>query len=773
MNKTLMKNSIFQAVANINLKKNSLFDAKNSINSKGELLLYGEIGDWWDGLDALSVVQQIEAVSGDEIVVRIHSGGGNVMEGIAMYNRLKQSPKRVVVYIDGIAASMAAFIPMAADVIYIPENALMMYHKPWLGAAGNADELRKTADNLDILEQSLAMMVADKTGMSVDEVIAMLEPGDDIWMNGIEAVEKGFADELISAIDAVASTPLGDLKPPAEKFNNLFLTQSAAPIASNPKRNDPMKYKRKTKKVAGGAVATVLAVAAISTQFGSLVTGDTTEKGLLESLATSTGIHQDDIQAILDGNLESIYSVEATALASALGMSYDDVVVAKPAPAAPAAAAASASVSVTDPKAAFDALMEEDYARKVAIRELGAKASLSKKEIDSMIDTGLSVEDARAATLDILTTRDAGGHPSSTHVRTVAGDSSALRIAVGSAILNRVDPVNYKIDESNAEFRGMSLLEMSRAMMEYSGSSTRGLSRQELAAKALHSTSDFPLIVADVSNKMLRRAYDETPRTFQPIATQTSAMNFKAKHSLQLGNGEGLEKVNESGEYKYGTVSESDETYKVETFGRIFSFTRQLIINDDLGALMQFIGRIGNLAARKESDIVWDLVKSNPNLSDGIAVFSTNAKRKNLGTAGAVDEAGLSELRKLLRQQKGLDGEYINATASFLVVNSERETEAQKQLSAILAATTGDVNIFQNSLQLIVEERITDTNNPWYTFASPAAHPALEYAYLDGQSGPTIETENGFDVDGVKIKISHDFGAGWVDHRGAAKNPGV
>jgi len=108
-----------------------------------------------------------------------------------------------------------------------------------------------------------------------------------------------------------------------------------------------------------------------------------------------------------------------------------------------------------------------------------------------------------------------------------------------------------------------------------------------------------------------------------------------------------------------------------------------------------------------------------------------------------------------------------------LVVNSERETEAQKLLSAVLAATTDNVNIFQNSLQLIVEERITDTNNPWYTFANPAAHPALEYAYLDGQSGPTIETQNGFDVDGVKIKISHDFGAGWVDHRGAAKNPGV
>ncbi|MDC0003798.1 ATP-dependent Clp protease proteolytic subunit [Porticoccaceae bacterium] len=753
-------------------RKNNLSDAKNSINAKGELLLYGEIGDWWEGLDALSIVQQLEAAAGDEIVIRIHSGGGSVMEGIAMYNRLKQSGKRIVIYIDGVAASMAAFVAMAADVIYIPENALMMFHKPWLHASGHADELRKTADNLDILERSIAMMVADKTGLTVEEVLAMLEPGDDIWMNGIEAVERGFADELISPIEAVASTVLGELKPPPKKFNQLFLTQSAAPIASNPKRKDPMKYKRKTKIAAGGAVATVLAVAAISAQFGSLVTGEVTKEDLLETVATSTGIHQDDIQAILDGKLPSVYAVEATALASALGMSYDDIVETKAAKTSPAAPAAVPGVPA-DPKATFQALMQEESERKASIVEMGTKASLTKTEIDLMVDTGLSIDDARAATLDILTTRDAGGQPSGTHIRVIAGDNSAMRTAMASAMLNRVDPAKYKIEEANAEFRGMSLLEMSRAMIEYSGSNARGLSRQELAAKALHSTSDFPLIIADVSNKMLRSAYDETPRTFQPIAAQTTAMNFKAKHSLQIGNGEGLEKVNESGEYKYGTLSESDETYKVETFGRIFSFTRQLMMNDDLGALMRFISQVGNLAARKESDIIWGLVKSNPNLSDGLAVFSTNAKRKNLGTGGAVDEAGLSELRKLMRQQKGLDGEYIGITPSYLVVNSERETEAQKVLSAVLAATTGDVNIFQNSLQLIVEERITDTNNPWYTFASPASHPALEYAYLDGQSGPTIETQNGFDVDAVKIKISHDFGAGFVDHRGASKNPGV
>src|SRR5690606_13915622 len=72
----------------------SITKAKNYINSKGVLYLYGIIGDWWDGLDALSIVRQLEEMDGEQIEVRIQSPGGNVLEGLAMYNALKQSDKR-------------------------------------------------------------------------------------------------------------------------------------------------------------------------------------------------------------------------------------------------------------------------------------------------------------------------------------------------------------------------------------------------------------------------------------------------------------------------------------------------------------------------------------------------------------------------------------------------------------------------------------------------------------------------------------------------------
>ena len=111
---------------------------------------------------------------------------------------------------------------------------------------------------------------------------------------------------------------------------------------------------------------------------------------------------------------------------------------------------------------------------------------------------------------------------------------------------------------------------------------------------------------------------------------------------------------------------------------------------------------------------------------------------------------------------------------AILVVNSERETEAQKALSGVQANTTGDINVFANSVDLLVETRLDDvTNNPFYFFADPADLPCIEYCYLEGQENPYMETRNGFDVDGIEMKIRHDFAAAFVDFRGTNKGTGT
>ena len=110
-------------------------------------------------------------------------------------------------------------------------------------------------------------------------------------------------------------------------------------------------------------------------------------------------------------------------------------------------------------------------------------------------------------------------------------------------------------------------------------------------------------------------------------------------------------------------------------------------------------------------------------------------------------------------------------TPASLVVPPELETTAEKLLSAVQAAKTGDVNPF-STLGLIVEPRLTSAT-AWYVVADTTTIDGLEYAYLEGAPGPQTETRQGFDVDGLEIKLRLDFGAGFVDWRGWYKNAGA
>ena len=188
------------------------------------------------------------------------------------------------------------------------------------------------------------------------------------------------------------------------------------------------------------------------------------------------------------------------------------------------------------------------------------------------------------------------------HVRTGGLDAGETRrAAVEAALLHRYDPGRYALSEPAREWRGLSLIEMARGLLEAEGVRVRGLSRDEIATRALHSTSDFPAILAGVTNKTLRDAYETAPRTFPAIARRTTAADFKLIHRLQLGEAPQLEKVNESGEFKRGTIGEAQETYRVETLGKVIGITRQVIINDDLDAFTRVPALFGTSAATLEA----------------------------------------------------------------------------------------------------------------------------------------------------------------------------
>lgn len=178
----------------------------NFDNSKDipEVMIYDQIGmDWWgDGLSARDFREQFNAIKADEINLHINSPGGSIYEGLAIYNTIKSHPAKINGYVDGIAASISSVLLMAADTIIMPENADLLVHKPWSGIVGNSDDMRNEADELDRMEDQIAKIYSDRTGINSKEISRMMS--SETWISGNDAVEMGFADEVIENKKAAA-----------------------------------------------------------------------------------------------------------------------------------------------------------------------------------------------------------------------------------------------------------------------------------------------------------------------------------------------------------------------------------------------------------------------------------------------------------------------------------------------------------------------------------------------------------------------------------------
>lgn len=162
-----------------------------------EIMIYDDIGPslWADGVTDNKIKQELDSVAeGEDIVVRINSGGGDVFHGFAIYNMLKQHDSHVTVRVDGIAASAASTIAMAGDRIEMSEASMLMIHDPWTLAIGDADEMLKTADRLEKVKESILTSYA-RTGIDRDEISEMMTT--ETWMTAEEAIEKGFADAIV------------------------------------------------------------------------------------------------------------------------------------------------------------------------------------------------------------------------------------------------------------------------------------------------------------------------------------------------------------------------------------------------------------------------------------------------------------------------------------------------------------------------------------------------------------------------------------------------
>lgn len=412
----------------------------------------------------------------------------------------------------------------------------------------------------------------------------------------------------------------------------------------------------------------------------------------------------------------------------------------------------------------LEAIRAEERRRISEIQRIGAAAHMSAEQIAAAIDNATTVQSFRERAFDAMLAQ-ASTHETRVGVAVTADGTDKRRDAMTAAILNRISSSAYNVDNQNP-YRQMSCLRMAEEALAESGVKVRGMAPAEIAIKAMHSTSDFPYILENTARKRLLDSYSLQNPTYKIWTAASSTPDFKTMSRTRLGEAPTFELVPDGGEIKLGTMAESREQYAIATYGKGISFTRQMLINDDLGAFNNLIGAFGAQAARLENKTVYAILTANANMADGNALFV--AGHSNTGT-GVIGNTALDAMFVAMRTQKGLDGvSILNIVPRYLIVPASKEATANAAMVNVgPSVKAADQNWFAGRLQVVADGELDATSTVvWYGAADPSILPGIEYSYLEGAVGPQIvRKENEGGVLGVTLYAFLDFGAKAVDWR--------
>ncbi len=422
-------------------------------------------------------------------------------------------------------------------------------------------------------------------------------------------------------------------------------------------------------------------------------------------------------------------------------------------------------------------IRKQELTRMHEIREATRKGGLDEAFAERLIEKGVSVDGARKIILDERADR---AEKTDIRIHIEAGSTSEDKFRAG-AVAALAHRAGVGEDDRSNEFRGMSLHQMAAHALSMKGHKTSGMSRSEIAGMVLrgHSTSDFPLLLADVANKSLMNAYQVVPQIWRQIALASSVSDFKTINMLKLGSFSSLSTIVEGAEYTQGTFDEERERLTASTKGRYVQVTRQMIINDDLNGLTRMASMLGQAAARTVNNDVIGVLTANGNMSDGNALFSTQHSNYQ-GTGSAISVATLGAARAAMRTQRDASGvDYVEFDPRLLLVPVGKEDHARTVIeSTYNTDTTAQLkkNIISGWSPLqVFSHPLLDANSStaWYLLADPSLAPVVEIAFLDGQQSPYIAQEEEFLTDAVRWKVRMDYGVAANEWRAGYKNVGA
>ena len=438
---------------------------------------------------------------------------------------------------------------------------------------------------------------------------------------------------------------------------------------------------------------------------------------------------------------------------------------------------------------AVQAALRSETERREAIKgRFGKFAEAHRDLLDACLDDVKCT--AEVASAKLLTKLGEGAEPLASRTVVTVDARDKFRAGAQKAILARI---GQEKPEAGNEFNGRSLVDLGEHSLMLAGISTRGMTKDAIARKVLatHTTSDFPNLLSTTAGKVLRGAYDSATISWNRWCSVGQVSDFKIHPRIQLGSFSSLATIVEGGEYTYGTVNEQYENAYAVTKGKAIAFTRQMLVNDDLGGFNRRAMLMGDAAARTVNEDVYASLTSasglGPTSSDtGTLINATavttaggHANYTSSGTAMSVTSLGVGRLSMATKKAGNLGtGTVLNIRPSVLLCPVGKEDTARTLISSETdpASSNSRVpNIYRNSLEVVADPYLDGVYaNAWYLIAAPNSPVSpMEVVFLDGNQTPYIDDEVDFDTDSLKFKVRLDYGVAIGDRRGIYRNVGA
>lgn len=430
-------------------------------------------------------------------------------------------------------------------------------------------------------------------------------------------------------------------------------------------------------------------------------------------------------------------------------------------------------------QAAPFARTKDDNAQVLAMfKPFASRPEIAALQTEVLADPSLTIEQIQARLLVEMGKGIEPANPQNAapRIETVSDETDKIRAAAADRLL--ISAGLQRSKEHN-RFSGASAYDIALNCLQRAGIKADFDKDRNVMAAFTSGTSDFPIILENAMHKALQTGYELQEFTWQRFCKTGSLSDMRAHGRYRMSGLGTLDAVNELGEFVNKTINDGEKaTIKGGTKGNIINVSAEMIINDDLGAflgLANSLGRAGSATVEKD---VYALLAMNgglgPLLWDGKTLF--HADHGNIGAASVLGIDTIDADRVLMARQKDVGANnFLNLRPTSIVVPIELGAKAREVNSAEYNDESNKQQRRPNTTRGLFSD-IVDTpmlsGTRRYLFADSTIAPVIEVAFLNGQEGPQLKMEEGFDVDGTRWRVRMRYGVAAIDYRGAITNAG-